>query len=269
MKRWIGLLASVAFLGVTGGARAQDVANLERNIQRAEQTLSHQPHLAQYCAQLKTGDFFFHRGRHNAGKPPVVSLAAWEMRIKQETAAGRMAPDRADNLVQAAKRLRSEQHNACNLDHWKAELARLQRPKVLGSAEAEFAWNREADGFRVIGGKGMLTGDLSSWRFTGQVPASWNGALRINVTCEGRLDPGVSPKPGAKGSMECRATWTETGQRHEWRCRGDGGSRVVWSIGDHWFGIWPNQCVGTIVANNKTSKQAFGLVSLKSKLGLE
>jgi hypothetical protein len=267
--RWIGVLTSIVLLGVgASGVRAQDIANVERNIERAEQTLKNQPHLTQYCAQLKTGDFFFHAGRHRAGKPPVVSVAAWEARIKQEAAAGRMAQDRADNLVQAAKRLRNEQHNACNLDHWKAELARLRQPKVSGWTVAEFAWN----GHGVIGGKGTLTEvDSRSWRFTGRLTPSWNGNLVVDVTCTGELDPGrkhhqptLPDKP--TGKMACRATWEEGNprQRHEWRCEGPGTDRVIWSLGDFWFGIWPGNCRGQIVTPGKTENINFGLVRLSA-----
>ncbi|HJQ59561.1 MAG TPA: hypothetical protein VJ890_21825 [Vineibacter sp.] len=260
----IGLVTSVVLLVVgAGGVRAQDIAQIERNIQRAEQMLKSQPELTQYCAQLKTGDFFFHRGRLAAGKHPIVSLAAWE------AAARRQAPDRADDLVQRAKRLRGEQQNACSLDDWKAELARLRRPKETGSAPASIAWNESPDGNRPIGGKGTLAGDMSAWRFTGPITTSWNDKISVTVTCTGKLDPGVSPKPGAKGSMECKAQWRDGGQTHEWRCNGNGESWGDWSItSGHWFAIGPTGCIGSVVTNGKTADRKFGLVVLRSKLGM-
>src|SRR5262249_40752837 len=158
-------LSAIVIAGAgAGSVHAEDAATLERNIQRAEETLRNEPYLTQHCAQLKTGDFFFHRGRHKAGKPPVVSMDAWEKALQRAVKASRIGQDKADQLVQQAKRLRNEQQNACNLDYWKAELARAQRPKPQGSADALFVWNREPDGNRVLNGRGTLTGDLSAWR---------------------------------------------------------------------------------------------------------
>ncbi len=269
MQKWIGCLAAAIVGAAATSVSAQDVATVQRNIQLAEQTLRNEPYLTQHCAQLKTGDYFFHRGRRQAGKEPVIALTAWETALKRAVAAGRMSQARADNLLQEAKRRRNEVQNACNLDHWKAELARLQRPKVQSSADALFAWNATPDAHHVLNGKGTLTGGLSEWRFTGQATPSWNGAISARVECVGKLDPGRRPDPGANGRMRCRAEWVERGKRQVWDCQGPGTSRAVWSIGDHWFGIWPTNCVGTITADGKDSKHAFGLVSLKSRLGLD
>jgi hypothetical protein len=70
--------------------------------------------------------------------------------------------------------------------------------------------------------------------------------------------------------MMCHAEWVEAGKKQVWDCRGPGVSRAVWSIGDFWFGIWPNACVGTVTGpDGKTYQNAFGLTGLKSALGLQ
>ena len=167
MARTIGLLASGVIAGLAAsGAKAQDnTAALERSIQIAEQTLAQEPYLAQHCALLRTGDYFFHRGRHRAGKNPVISLAAWEAFLRRKN----LPEAELDQRLQDAKRRRGEVQNACSLDHLRAELARLRGPREQGSAEALFGWNTP-EGNTVIAGKGTLTGNLVSWQFTGQFP---------------------------------------------------------------------------------------------------
>ncbi len=269
MRRWIGLLLSVVIVEA-GASRvhAQDVATLQRNIQLAEETLNKEPYLKQHCALLKTGDYFFHRGRYKAGKEPVIAVAAWETAVRRAVAASRISQDQAERLVQEAKRRRNEVQNACNLDYWKAELARAKQPKAQSSADATFSWNGEPDGNHVLNGRGTLTGGLVSWRLTGQATPSWNSALSVRVECVGRLDPGVRADRGAKGTMRCRSEWVERGKRQVWDCKGPGESRGDWSItSGHWFAIAPKNCRGTMFDGTNTRNQLFGLVVLRSRLG--
>jgi hypothetical protein len=267
MKAWISLLTSVAILG--GGASsvsAQDIASLENSVRVAEQTLRDEPYLAAFCPQLKSGDAFFHRGRHRRGRPPVVALADWDVMIQRELNAGRLAQARADGLRQEARQRRNTVHTACNLDYWRAELARARAPRARPSAEATFSFNGDVNGYRVINGNGTLSGDFTAWSFvSGEAVPSWNNTLRARVTCTGGLLPGRSAKPMADGEATCRAEWTEAGKSFVWVCQGPGISQ--WGTQGHWFGTPAGNCRGTATTDTGPQNRIFGIVAFQSRLG--
>ncbi len=149
-------------------AQSNQVTELERTVAQAERTLHDEPYLAPFCDRLRDGQHFFHRGRFRKGMRPVVPLDVWEAHLKAQVAAGRSQAD-ADNQLQEAKRRRNVVAAACNLDYWKAELAKARAASVTASdsAPATFAWSREPDANRVINAAGTLTGNFSIWHFNG------------------------------------------------------------------------------------------------------
>jgi hypothetical protein len=268
-RAFIACLACVA--GVIGGAaavRAQiDVPSLKRNIAAAEQTLLRETYLPRYCAKLADGNHFLHRGLLAKGNDPIVSLDRFEKWL-----AARKTPAEANALLTKAKQRRNEQVNACNLNYWKAELAKAEQPRIKGGTDprAAFNWNRSYGGFvvQVDAGKGTLTGSFEQWTFTG---TATNGAT---VTCSGKLDPGVTltKRGDARGTMKCEARWGAP--QNVWVCDGiafAAHNSTAFAGGWAWFGsagIGEGACRGTIIEGGKTlPPHQFGQIYLSSGLG--
>jgi hypothetical protein len=143
-------------------------------------------------------------------------------------------------------------------------------PSVGEDFKAQFVWNRDTDGNFVINIDGRknppepahLTGNFQNWQFTGHDPHT--GA---DVSCAGGLDPGRKAAPDAPGSMKCEARLGQT----IWRCQGPARMDVDWSVvagGFAWFAIGPGNCAGTITEGGKTRQNKFGVVWVRSGLGL-
>ena len=123
----------------------------------------------------------------------------------------------ADAFRQKVAQRRNEQVNACNLDYWKAELAKALRPRTPAGGtdtQADLNWNRDYGGYvlQVVAGRGTLTGNFQSWTYAG------TGTKNERVTCSGGLDPGVviTKAGNARGTMRCEARWGT----NVWICEG-------------------------------------------------
>lgn len=143
-------------------------------------------------------------------------------------------------------------------------------PQTGDDFKAQFVWSRDPDGNFVINIDGKrnppqpahLTGNFQHWQFTGHDPQT--GA---DVKCTGGLDPGKKAAPDATGTMSCEARLKQT----VWQCQGSGKMVVDWSVvagGSAWFAVWPGSCTGTITEGGKTRSNKFGVVWVRSNLGL-
>jgi hypothetical protein len=270
----IACLASVvAVIGSAAAVRAQPVVEgLKQNIKAAEETLRRETYLPEYCERLKDGKSFLHRGlREKKVDPPIVSLDRFQQQLAKRVAQARMTQAKADELLAQAKRRISELVNACNLDYWKAELAKAQQQsQIKGGTDpkAQFNWNRTYGGYVLRVDAGTLTGSFEKWTFTGRGP---NGE---NVTCSGQLDPGttLTKRGDARGRMKCEAKWGTP--QNVWICDGIGfaaNSSTAYAGGWAWFGnpgIGDVACRGTIAEGGKpAAPQQFGQIYFFSQLG--
>ncbi len=242
----VGLLLASANIASAHAQNAGEIANLQRLIQAGEQTLQRESYLTQYCNRLSNGDAFLHRALLSAGHDPIVSLTRWDNHLNQRVAAGRLAPDRRDALIQESRRRRNELVNACNLANNRALLAKARQPRQGTSNKISLAWSQDTDANQVLNAEGMVTGTPESWRFEGTDKPPWSGGNEVRVMCTGK-SIGIPKNNELNGSLNCRATWRHGTIQHVRDCTGNGvGRGWGYNATKAWFMVLPTHCRGYV-----------------------